>query len=55
MEILICCNAWLSLRWMRVRSFVTVASTVVPAGVMIGVVLMGVVRSRLRMLPIGHV
>jgi hypothetical protein len=40
---------------MRVRSSVMVGSVVVFAGVMIGVVLMGVVRSRLRMRPIGHV
>jgi hypothetical protein len=38
---------------MRVRSSVMVASTVVSAGVMIGMVLMGVVRSRLRMRAIG--
>lgn len=40
---------------MRVRSSLMVSSVVVFSGVMIGVLLMGVVRSRLRMRAIGHV
>jgi hypothetical protein len=40
---------------MRVRSSLVVGSVVVFSGMRIGVVLMGVVRSRLRMRAIGHV
>ena len=41
-------------RWIRVRSSMMVASVVVLARVMIGVMPMGVVPRRLRMGSIGH-
>jgi len=52
--ILICSNVLLGWRSIRVRSSMMVASAVVLAGVMIGVMPMGVVRRRLRMGSIGH-
>ena len=52
--ILICPNVLLGWRSIRVRSSMMVAPAVVLAGVMIGVMPMGVVRRRLRMGSIGH-